>query len=111
MEEEDGIIDVINESLGEIITKAQADADNAAQIAISKREEAEAAELAAQEAKDQIAILQQQSQELSNDEAWQAMYHRLRVWSKEKGNCDPRRNWKSKIDAEEKVSCYVSLSI
>ena len=105
MEEEDSIIDVINESLGEIITKAQDDANTAAQIAISKREEAEAAELAAQEAKDQIAILQQQSQvqELANDEAWQAIYHRLRVWSKEKGNCDPRRNWKSKIDAEEKV--------
>ena len=55
--EEDGIIDVINESLGEIITAAQADANTATQIAIKKREEAEAAELAAQEAKDQIAIL------------------------------------------------------
>jgi len=109
--EEDSIIDVINESLGEIITAAQADANAAAQVAISKREEAEAAELAAQEAKDRITNLQQQSQELASDEAWQAMYHRLRVWSKEKGNCDPRRNWKSKIDAEEKVSCYVFLSI
>ena len=79
MEEEDSIIDVINESLGEIITKAQADANTAVQIAISKREEVEAAEIAAQEAKDQIAILQQQSQELANDEAWQSMYHRLRV--------------------------------
>lgn len=63
--EEDSIIDVINESLGEIITAAQADANTATQIAIKKREEAEAAELAAQEAKDQITILQQQSQELS----------------------------------------------
>jgi len=111
MEEEDSIIDVINESLGEIITAAQADANTVAQIAIKKREEAVAAEIAAQEAKDQIAILQQQSHELSNDEAWQGMYHRLRVWSEDKGNCDPRRNWKSKIDAEEKVSCYVFLSI
>ena len=52
-----------------------------------------------------------QAQALSEDEQWQEMYHRLRAWSREHGNCNPRRNWKAKIDAEEKGKCVHDVLI
>ena len=39
---------------------------------------------------------------LQEENQWNTMYHRLRQWGQEHGHCNPRRNWKAKIDAEEK---------
>ena len=104
-------IDVINASLTEFMAKAQNEADAAAEAAAKKREELEAAEAEAEQKSERMGQLRGQAQSLADDEAWQSMYNRLRAWSEEKGHCNPRRNWKAKIDAEEKGSCYLHLFI
>ena len=95
-------IDIINHSLAEFLAKAQEEADEAAEVAAKKREEADAAETGAQEKVERMNILRKKAQTLADDEKWTSMYERLRVWSRKHGHCNPRRNWKSKIDAEEK---------
>lgn len=95
-------IDVINQSLESLLAKAQEQCDAAAEAVAKKHEELEAAEAEAEAKIEEMNALKEQAQALSEDEAWQSMYHRLIAWSKVHGHCKPRRNWKSKIDAEEK---------
>mmetsp|Transcript_6815 Transcript_6815/g.15551 ORF Transcript_6815/g.15551 Transcript_6815/m.15551 type:complete len:1095 (-) Transcript_6815:67-3351(-) len=102
-DESDDMIDIINKSLVEILTKVQEEVDATMEVAAKKREEADAIEADAEEKVGKMNILREQAQSLADDDTWQTMYHRLRDWSKEKGHCNPRRNWKAKIDAEEKA--------
>ena len=97
------VIDIINNSLGGLLAKAQERADAASAAVEKKREELAAAQADAEEKVQTITQLREHAQVLADDEKWQSMYGRLCVWSKARGGvCNPRRNWKSKIDAEEK---------
>ena len=96
------VMDIINQSLTEFLAEAQEEADKATEIAAKKREEANAAEAEAEEIKGRMIVLREKAQALADDEKWTTMYERLRVWSREHGHCNPRRNWQAKIDAEEK---------
>mmetsp|Transcript_35157 Transcript_35157/g.64498 ORF Transcript_35157/g.64498 Transcript_35157/m.64498 type:complete len:385 (-) Transcript_35157:9-1163(-) len=101
--ESDDVLDVINESLADLVAKAQEKVDAATEAVAKKREELEALEAEAEEKAEQMDRLREQAQAVADDVQWQSMYERLRIWSKEQGHCNPRRNWKSKIDAEEKA--------
>ena len=105
-EGEDEIIDIINSSLSSLLTTAQTNVNNLSTITAQKQLELTKAQEAEEEATIKLDELRDQAQQLADDDAWQSMYHRLRVWSKEKGHCNPRRNWKAKIDAEEKGTLY-----
>ena len=100
--ESDDVLDVINESLADLVAKAQEKVDAATEVVAKKREELEALEAEAEKKAEQMDVLREQAQAVADDEQWMSMYQRLRVWSKEQGHCNPRRNWKSKIDVEEK---------
>ena len=105
-EGEDEIIDIINSSLSSLLTTAQTNVNNLSTITAQKQLELTKAQEAEEEATIKLDELRDQAQQLADDVAWQSMYHRMRVWSKEKGHCNPRRNWKAKIDAEEKGTFY-----
>ena len=97
--------DMINKSIEELISNAQQEIDAATELINTKRQELESAEAELEEAEEKMEDLRQIAQTLTEDEQWLSMYEKLRAWSKEKGHCNPRRNWKSKIDAEEKGAC------
>ena len=92
----------MNATLSAVLAKAQKSVDAAAFAVAIKRQELEAAEADAEEEEEKLDQLREEAQALVDDEQWQEMYRRLMAWSREKGHCNPRRNWQSKIDAEEK---------
>ena len=105
------VMDIINQSLTEFLAEAQEEADKVTEIAAKKREEANAAEAEAEEINGRMIILREKAQALADDEKWTSMYERLRVWSREHGHCNPRRNWQAKMDAEEKGElCCCNMS-
>ena len=110
-DDDDDVVDVINEFLNEMLSNTQGEIAAANAQVAKKREELEAAETEAEEKVEKMDELREQAQALSEDEQWQEMYHRLRAWSREHGNCNPRRNWKAKIDAEEKGKCVHDVLI
>lgn len=96
------MIHIINHTLGELLAKKQEEADAVAEVVAKKREELEASEAEVEEKAEQMEKLREEAQEAADDAQWQTMYDRLSAWSRDKGHCNPRRNWKAKIDAEEK---------
>ena len=99
---EDDATAIINASIEGLISKAQQEIDVANELVAKKREELEAAEADVEAAEEKMEVLREKAQAFTEDEQWLSMYQRLSVWSKEQGHCNPRRNWKAKIDAEEK---------
>lgn len=88
--DDNDVFDIINQSLEEFLIKAQEEADKAAVIATKKQEEADAAQVEAQEKLEKMNVLREKAQTLADDEKWTDMCEKLRVWSKEKGHCNPR---------------------
>lgn len=108
-EGDDDIIDVINTSLTTLLNSANTSVETAQSTLETKRLELEKAEEELEDAQTKLVELRDLGQSLADDDVWQSMYHRLRVWSNRSGNCNPRRNWKAKIDAEEKGTFIMVL--
>lgn len=103
--------DVISSCLDRLLSDAQEEANAAADLAARKREEAEAAEADAEEKLRSIDELRERAREAAEDDTWTDLFERLRAWRDGNGgDCNPRRNWRCRVDPEEKGECSVVCS-
>jgi len=102
-EEDADFMDVINESLEGMLDESQAKVDAAFEAIAKKRGEIEALESDIEEARGRMERMREQARQVADDDEWTAKFEMLRSWTKRAGHCQPRRNWKANIDAEEKA--------